>query len=585
MHPIKRYRLYLNVVALIGGLTFCRQSGECFGFCWTLKGSTNIFVRRRSRCKTLCNSKRSAEQPKEDVADSNQSAVISSNFWYTVVRKDAPQSTARRQDNVDSIVLPSLRRDAVQHHGIQKLPPLPCVPTLDSDGPLPPEMYVQLTPDAKPTNRIQVAWDVSESRNTNVELSTEDIADMVSVMQNAIDHGLTTFHLKSRPATLSSRSPTSLREKRQWTETFLYGSLIRDTPATVLQQCQLVVPLYLSDVMEHESMWQQSQTVSLRTVRSAIVQRLGSMKSESIDNVQIQFPAHTRYNRQSESERPPKIDASLYYLDLLDALQDIQREGLVASISACSMPDWLLHQANSVGLSRLIETNQVDGNLLNPKRLSTSSLYPAGKQSVVPWTVVSNVLASGWLTDRYAKELNGKRPPPPATWFQSLSTPERASWQSNVAASTWGKAFSDDTLRWKGFQQQVLPVLVEIARKHRVSVAAVALRWTLQQGLGNVASVAVACRLWPDHVYDWEEQQRHHGESRTQRPKQLRDVLKFALDDEDLALLCEISQVGDTDPEHSTVKDPFYDENGLMEDGTMTTRNGLLIPMGGGKYY
>jgi hypothetical protein len=131
----------------------------------------------------------------------------------------------------------------------------------------------------------------------------------------------------------------------------------------------------------------------------------------------------------------------------------------------------------------------------------------------------------------------------------------------------------------------VLPVLVEIARKHRVSVAAVALRWTLQQGLGNVASVAVACRLWPDHVYDWEEQQRHHGESRTQRPKQLRDVLKFALDDEDLALLCEISQVGDTDPEHSTVKDPFYDENGLMEDGTMTTRNGLLIPMGGGKYY
>jgi Aldo/keto reductase family len=237
-------------------------------------------------------------------------------------------------------------------------------------------------------------------------------------------------------------------------------------------------------------------------------------------------------------------------------------------------------------LGRLIETNQVDGNLLNPKRLSTPSLLPAGKQSVVPWTVASNVLASGWLTDRYVKELNGKRPPPPATWFQSLSAPERVSWQSNVVSSTWGQAFSDDTVRWKGFQQQVLPVLVEIARKHCVSVAAVALRWALHEGHGNVASsVTVACRLWPDHVYDWEEQQRRHGECRTQRPKQLRDVVKFALDDDDLALLREISQVGNTDPEHSTVNDPFYFENGLMEEGTMTTRNSLLIPMGGGKYY
>lgn len=536
-----------------------------------------VLGRRQSRRQSLSASKITPQASEESKSKSN---VLSTNFWYSVVRKDDGGDDENDSDNDDPegnqnngiVSSRGSKKDQLQQPRRIRIPPLPCVPTLDSDGLLPPSAYFQSAPDAKPTSRIQIAWDVADlPRLDAVEITTRDISDMVSTMQSAMDHGMTTFQLKAG-------------SQRRWAETNLFASLIRDTPATVLQQhCHLIVPLYLQDAMDGSVT--RGSTVSPKSVRTAVVERLGRMGTDCADNIQIQFPvdattAGPRIASNSNSvDRMTKADDNAsYYLDLLDGLQELQRDGLILSVSARNVPEQFLRKAQDVGFGNLISTNQVDANLLDPAALRATMIPDrfALPKDQRPWTVVANALAGGWLTDRYLD--TNPRQPPTAAWLRSLSLQERCNWE-NAVVQVWGEKHvkvqsnkREFRSVWEAYHSRLLLPLQQIARKHSVSVASVVLRWTLQQE--GVAGTVVACRLLPEHHY-WDRKS-----SGTSRSRQLREVVCFELDAEDMERLWELSGRTEELP-----NEDFHEQDWLeSDDGMVAASNGVWIPSGR-KYY
>lgn len=506
--------------------------------------------------RALSANQRPRQSPLDDSPGEKMQNVVSTNFWRTVVRRDEGDNNASDRMG-GGIVLP---RGAKEHLSTQRrirIPSMPCVPSLDSDGPLPPGAYFQTSPDAKPTSRIQIAWDVADLPRLDAEVTSRDIAAMVVTMQGALDTGMTTFQLKAGA-------------QRRWAETHLFAPLIRDTPASVLRHGHLIVPLYLQDATNGSVT--RGSTVSPRSVRSAVLESLGRTGSNSADNVQIQFLVETPVSTPNENGRN-RLDDSSYYLDLLDGLQELQRDGLVMSVSARNMPEQFVRRAQAAGFGEMIVTNQVDANVLDTSALR----HPAGiphrcsgpSSGEAPFTVVAGALAGGWLTDRYMDA--NPRQPPTAAWLRSLSLQERCNWENDVAQS-WSMAHVKGERKasfrplWEAYHTRLLLPLQEIARKHNVSVASVVLRWTLQ--LEDVAGTVVACRLLPEQHY-WDRQSRG-----TSRARQLREVVSFELDSEDMGRIWELSGRREEKP-----RPGMNEHDGLASNGRRAgSYDGLFIP-------
>ena len=83
----------------------------------------------------------------------------------------------------------------------KKIPKLPCVPSLDADGPLPRGSYLPSS-TVSGQCRVQIAWDVSPLWNSNnnnnnkMEITSEDVAEMVATVQRFADAGLTSFQIQ-----------------------------------------------------------------------------------------------------------------------------------------------------------------------------------------------------------------------------------------------------------------------------------------------------------------------------------------------------------------------------------------------------
>jgi aryl-alcohol dehydrogenase-like predicted oxidoreductase len=365
---------------------------------------------------------------------------------------------------------------------------LPCVPTLDSSDPLPPGAYLSTDKsDAKATCRISVAVDVASSLN-------EDPHELVTSMQQYIDNGLDSFQLKSGANTMS------------WAEEAILGRLAFETPPSVLSKCHFTVALHIPDV------------VTPTSIRKTILESLGRIGTESIDCIQL------HYRKDSP-----------YHLDVLDYIEDLKREGLVQSVSSVNFSTKLLSAAHQSGF--VLQNNQIDMNLMDPSAYMDYTQQQHKQQQRdegSPPLFVASPLAGGLLTQRFYS--NKQQPFPP----QELILSKKGLMKQ---LSKWAKHKDPgQASSWRVYQSQLVETLANIALKHRVSIASVVLRWTLQ--LDHIASAVVVCRL----LHEQEREQK-----KKTRQQELRQVFTFELDDDDIARLWDASG-------YESQIDPMYDE-------------------------
>jgi aryl-alcohol dehydrogenase-like predicted oxidoreductase len=477
----------------------------------------------------------------------------------------------------------------------RELLPFPHVATLDTSGLLPRHAYYchpsNDDADSKPTCRLQIAWDVMPpSSNSMIDITSEDRSDMVSAMQDAVDHGFTTFQMKSYAHSETNR----LQDE-------LYQLFLKDTPKSVNEQCQIIVPLQLQDVVAKTP---DLATISSLSVRTAVTTLLDRLQCDCLDNLQISFPQ----TMVGPSNRR-LLDDDRFYLDLLYELQELQRTGYIRSVSTRNLSSYFYSNAvQSAGLHTLISSNVMDANLCRMDPLLRSHQEYRGRNTKkslapthVPLSVAANPLAGGWLTNRYilrdsqkrhgAPKSSASRPP---DWFLKLSPPEKANWNTNIVQGGWTRQHDwleneddfNDLSRfrsvWDMYQTHVLTPLNGIARKHDVSAASIALRWLLQSKQRSskgesestspplLASTIVSCRLLPEQ-FCWDRPYTHPSK----RMQQLREVVKFELDEEDMERLWQITGSNTHDLSYGDT-----DETGLSseEDCLEASTTGLFLP-------
>lgn len=239
---------------------------------------------------------------------------------------------------------------------------------------------------------------------------------------------------------------------------------------------------------------------------------------------------------------------SPYNLDVLDCLIDLQRDGLIRSIGGKNIPPKLLREAAACGFT--IDSNHITLNLLDPTQYTHEMRLACHDLGIK--LLLSSPLGGGLLTNRYFQT---RAEPPP--WEM---TPTERNYLVKVV-SPWARKHSHDG-RWRVYQHVMMDTLGDVALKHGVSVASVALRWAMQ--LDHVASVVVACRLG-----------KLSDGSPFDRPRQLRQVFQFELDEEDMERLWDASgeQLRKT-PDFN----PFDFENMTFEDMEEGYEDTLFLP-------
>jgi hypothetical protein len=314
-----------------------------------------------------------------------------------------------------------------------------------------------------------------------------------------------------------------------------------------------------------------SATAKSLEIRRSIVSLLqqqphGKIGNDAIDSLQLQC------------HYPP---SSLYMLDTLDYLMDLQREGLIRSIGLQGYPPqqqhqqeqdnqwtrWLLRQIQTAGLGQAIDFIKQPGNLLLPpgQYLGGGGNYGVNKSnkddnenagSHPHWWIedaLAGTLLMASLThpqQMYSKD--GDRLREWTTrWEQYQTVGDSKSHESSSSSMSPSSQFSISKL-WPVYKKQVIDILQWIGLKYRVPLAAVALRWALEKGSSHdlfnngkkdgdgdggtyppiVSTVMMDCSMNPaDTSFVG-------GENWC--PVDWRKVFRFQLDEEDLILLQDI---------------------------------------------
>jgi aryl-alcohol dehydrogenase-like predicted oxidoreductase len=212
-------------------------------------------------------------------------------------------------------------------------------------------------------------------------------------------------------------------------------------------------------------------------------------------------------------------EGSPYYLDVLNELSELEREGYVRSVSGLNMPAPVLRLAHSNGFA--LESNQISRcNLLNPSTLK-SDLH-ATCDDLGTKLHLSSPLAGGLFTDRHFLETSARRRQCPYVPWEKLRPSEV--WYAKHELSSWAEGRAKrNTFLWQLFQEGLMGTLSVIALKHDVSMASVALRWALQQD--NMGSVVVGSSF----------------NTPSERSRSLRQVFTFELDEEDMYRLQNVA--------------------------------------------
>lgn len=246
-------------------------------------------------------------------------------------------------------------------------------------------------------------------------------------------------------------------------------------------------------------------------VRGAIERSLSRMKSKSIDLLQFHWWDY--------------LDPR--YIDAMMELASLQQKGLITNLGLTNFDTAHLRILLSLGVP--IASNQVHFSLLDsrPQHRMTPLCLEHGIKLLCYGTLSGGFLSERWL---------------------GQAEPDESATSGNWSLMKYLR-FIKAAGGWEVFQH-LLSVVAEIARRHEVSVANVAVRWVLQQPA--VAAVLVGSRLGlSDHTED------------------NRRLFSFELDDEDLrsieAARSELSPIpGDCGDEYR--KPPFLTAAGDLSD-------------------
>jgi len=411
---------------------------------------------------------------------------------------------------------------------------VPCVPYLDSDGPLPFGAYrtvgredfevprtclVTVALDFGPMNGGRIV-DHASGRLTGVVGQSDGMGragaeEAVQNMCRLIDAGFTTFQIAQSEGEARLSDP-NFPGVQEWAEQNVYGRLRSEMPPSVLQVCHLMTRVGVPPAAEAVADSPDARSSGELSVRASIGASLRRMGGENIDSVQV-----------------PYVKGSPYHLDIISDLTDMQREGIIRSIGAVNFPPSLLESVEQCGFH--LDTNQVQCNILDPQPFDEALPSCAAAATKL---MIGSPLAGGLLTDRllqFAEEPNSLY----------LSSTERRHVRTTLR--TWakrrdglynGSGGGDTRLAssggiWSCFHHEVLSVLSDISHKYQVPVAAVALRWALT--MDNLASVVVSSRVGAAAGNE------ESGGGKYNRHQSLRQLFTFELEEEDIKRLWDIS--------------------------------------------
>lgn len=394
---------------------------------------------------------------------------------------------------------------------------IPCESNLDADGPLPFGAYRTYGNSAfepKQTCLLTVALDFTpdierqrikrrnqpggRGRNgsgrgkTAVDRLVEgvNIDAAVRNVQELVDAGFTTFQVAEDPDAVAISGDLLLQE---WADQNVFCKLRKETPASVLRGCNFMTKIAVPSK-------DSAPFGSGSSIREAVGASLRRTGADSIDTVQVQY-----------------CPDSPYHLDVLNVLFEMQEEGFIRSICSAGLPRTLMNDAEACNFH--LDSNQLSCNLLDPQEY-LDSLQTCTDNGTKPFC--ESPLAGGLLSDKYLK---CERPPNPSL----LSAAELRHFQQTLPMWTRrngvGGGLGDV---WSSFHGSVLQTVGDIAFKHQVSAASVALRWSFHlDSLGSVVAGA-RCGMDDDDVP-------------FKRPTELRNVFKFDLDKEDIQRLWDVT--------------------------------------------
>jgi aryl-alcohol dehydrogenase-like predicted oxidoreductase len=353
---------------------------------------------------------------------------------------------------------------------------LPADRNLDRhDGELPPGSYLthgSQEYNAKKACRIILALDWKQ-KNSKFETRPLDSGLVVKLIQECIAAGFQTFQLAP-----------------ECHDVDIIGRVLRETPTYV--DMHWVVKLDIP------------RQISVATIRGAVFDLLYRMQSESLDTLLVPY--------QCDLQSP-------YYLDILDVLQDMQRDGFIRSIGVENWPAELVQEAKTCDLS--IDICQSSVNLLRLNQQDAIS-----QLEITEWW--TNPLAGNFLSDTFV----GRSEPPSRArgwkdvkaWFDLKKKSEKS------LADKYGKAESNKEL-WGVFQEKVHETLQQLSWKYEMSIATIILRWSLQEKTASKRSLNPSSVVYP--LFLVEEPENHLA----RQLRDLRDVFRFELNDEDLGVL------------------------------------------------
>ena len=200
----------------------------------------------------------------------------------------------------------------------------------------------------------------------------------------------------------------------------------------------------------------------------------------------------------------------------------MKREGFIQSISTRNFPPSLLRDALSCGFD--IQSTNIHGNVMNTRNLrSDSELGILCSEQHGLSRHISAPLGGGLFTNSISR----------FEWH-ALMASEKTNIKTLLDTCCQESSdISSTSQKWVK-RQSIMHTLLDLSQKYQVSVESISLRWLLQQNECSGDSILVGSKLG----MDLREQ---NGGLPYNRYKDLREVLTFELEDDDMDLIGKIS--------------------------------------------